>query len=180
MARIPLLTQSDLPEEYRYLLSEDAMGEINLLCAMANNPAVLQSYMRYGSTLWSDGGLNSVDLERCILAVARALDARYEWHQHVPIAREQGVDDEEILAISRGEFDQFDERTAALLGYVRDVALGEIDDESFDSLGVHVTDESVIGATILATHYLATARFLTALAIPLETEFVGWELEGET
>lgn len=41
MVRVPLLKQANLPEEYRYLLSKDAMGEINLLCAMANNPDVL-------------------------------------------------------------------------------------------------------------------------------------------
>lgn len=81
MARVPLLEQTDLPEEYRYLLSEDAMGEINLLCAMANNHEVLQLYMRYGSTLWSAAGLDEAAAERCILTVAWTLDAGYEWHQ---------------------------------------------------------------------------------------------------
>ena len=58
MARTPLLEQSELPDDYQYLLGEEAMGEINLLRAMANNPDVLGSYMRYGTTLWGDGGLD--------------------------------------------------------------------------------------------------------------------------
>ena len=43
MPRLDGRTQSELPDDYRYLLSEDAMGEINLLTVMANNPDALQA-----------------------------------------------------------------------------------------------------------------------------------------
>ena len=174
MARVPLLEQADLPEEYRYLLSEDAMGEINLLCAIANNPDVLQSYMRYGSTLWSAAGLDEADVERCILTVARTLDAEYEWHQHIPIARDLGVPETDLEAISAGEFDHFDDRRAALLRYVQAVAENEVDDTDHENLAEHVDDSTVVGTTLLVTYYIATARFLDSLDIPLEGSFVGW------
>jgi alkylhydroperoxidase family enzyme len=179
MVRVPLLEQSELPDDYQYLLDEDAMGEINLLCAMANNPDVLQSYMRYGTSLWQDGGLDGDDLERCILGVARSLEATYEWNQHVPIARSLGVPEEDIHAISTGDFDHFDDRKAALLQYVQSVADGDVDNETHAELAEHVDDATIVGATQLATHYLATARFLDALDIPLEGSFVGWNLEAE-
>lgn len=174
MTRVSLLEQADLEDEYQYLLSEDAMGEIHLLCAMANNPAVLQSYMRYGTTLWTESGLDPADLERCILTVARALDAEYEWNQHVPIARELGVPESDIRAISEGAFDRFDDRRAALLRYVQAVAENDVDDETHAALAEHADESTIVGATLLATHYLATARFLDALAIPLEGSFTGW------
>lgn len=174
MARVPLLEQADLPEEYQYLLDEDAMGEINLLCAMANNPDVLQSYMRYGSTLWSAAGLGEKDVERCILTVARTLDAEYEWQQHVPIARDLGVSEADIEAISTEEFDHFDDQRSALLRYVQAVANSEVDDEVYANLASYVDDATIVGATLLATHYVATAGFLEALDVPLETSFVGW------
>lgn len=174
MARVPLLEQSELPDEYQHLLGEDAMGEINLLCAMANNPAVLQSYMRYGTTLWRDGGLDKPDLERCILAVARTLDAEYEWNQHVSIARNLGVPDEDIHAIAVDEITYFDDRLTALLQYVQAVAEGNVDNETYAALAEHVDRTTIVGVTQLATHYLATARFLDALDIPMEGAFVGW------
>jgi alkylhydroperoxidase family enzyme len=179
MARVPLLDRTDLPEEYRYLLDEDVMGELNLFRAMGNNPEVFQSYVRYGSTLWTDAGLEQADVERCILAIARTLDARYEWHQHVPIARDAGVPDDEILAIADGDLDGFDDRHRALLEYVQAVAEGDVDDATHEALAAHVDDETVVGATLLAGQYLATARFLDALDVPLEDSFVGWDLEGE-
>ena len=179
MARVPLLEKADIPEEYQYLLAEEAMGEINLLCAMANNPQVLQSYMRYGTTLWRDGGLDETDLERCILAVARTLESKYEWHQHVPIASDLGVPEKDIRAIADGTFDHFDDRRVALLRFVQAVAEGYVDDETHEALAAHVDHETIVGVTQLATHYLATARFLDALEVPLDGSFVGWDLEGD-
>lgn len=174
MARVPLLGQSDLPDDYQYLLDEDAMGEINLLCAMANNPEVLQSYMRYGTTLWKESGLDGADVERCILSAARALEAAYEWDQHVSIARDLGVPEAEIEAIAAEKFDQFDDRTAALLRYVRAVATGTVNDEVHDAVAEHVEAATIVGVTQLATHYLATARFVEALEIQPDGDFAGW------
>lgn len=174
MARVPLLGQADLPEEYRYLLGEDAMGEINLLCAMANNPEVLQSYMRYGTTLWKESGLDEADLERCILAVARTLESEYEWHQHVPIARDLGVPEEDIRSISDGTLDHFDEQRGALIRYVQAVVEDDVDDATYDAVVSHTDDATVVGVTQLATHYQATATFLDALDVPLEGSFEGW------
>lgn len=175
MVRIPLRTQTDLPEEYQYLLDEDAMGEINLLSAMANNPDVLQSYMRYGTTLWTDSGIENTDVERCILAVARTLEAEYEWNQHVPIARDLGVPEGDIDAIASRELEHFDDRRRALLEYVTAVADGEVDAGTHEALSEHVGPETVVGVTQLAIHYVATARFVDVLEIPLDDPFVGWK-----
>lgn len=174
MSRVNPQTQDDLPEEYRYLLDEDAMGEINLLCTMANNPDLLQSYMRYGTTLWTESGLDPADVERCILAVARALDASYEWNQHVPLAREQDVPDDEIRAIGNDRLDALAGREEALTAYAQSVAIGDVDDAVFAAAAEYLDDRTITGVTLLATHYLATARFLEALAVPLDEEFVGW------
>lgn len=179
MARVPLRRQANLPDDYQHLLSEDAMGELHLLCAMANNPDVLQSYMRYGTTLWSDGGLEPADLERCILTVARELDAAYEWHQHVPIARDSGVPDEELLAIADGDLEPFDDRGRAMLQYVRAVVRGDVDDDRFAAVSRHLETETIVGVTLLATHYLATARFLDAIDVSPEASFIGWTLADE-
>jgi alkylhydroperoxidase family enzyme len=151
------------------------MGEINLLCAMANNPDILQSYMRYGTTIWSDSGLADEDVERCILTVARRLEAAYEWNQHVPIARDLGVPAGEIDAIAAQEFERFGNRRQAILEFAAAAAEGDVDDEQFEALTNHVDDATIVGITQLVTHYIATARFLDVLAIPLEGEFVGWQ-----
>jgi alkylhydroperoxidase family enzyme len=180
MSRLDGRTQSELPDDYRYLLSEDAMGEINLLTVMANNPDALRAYMRYGSALWEDCGLEAADVERVILVVARELDSAYEWHQHLPVAREQGVAEAELAAIAGNCLDDLDDRRAAIFEYARAVVADDVDDAVFAAAAEVLDDSTLVGATLLATHYLATQRFLEALSVPIEADktFVGWSVDG--
>ncbi|MFC7157104.1 carboxymuconolactone decarboxylase family protein [Halomarina halobia] len=180
MARITLPRQSDLPEEYRYLLGEDALGELELLRAIGSNPRVLQTYMRHGTALWEHAGLSSREVELAILSVARELDNEYEWHQHVGIARDAGVESTEIRAIGAERHDGFGARDRALLDYARRVARRDVDDDAHGAIEAHFDEETIAGIASLVGHYLGTAVVIDALALGPETPFVGWEPADET
>jgi alkylhydroperoxidase family enzyme len=172
MARVPLLEADDLPEEYRYLFTENDVGEAHVFRAMANAPELLQWYMRYSTRLWDV--LPARERELVVLATARALEHEYEWHQHVRLGREAGVTDREITAVSEGDLEALAERDAALVAYARGVALGDPRDADHDRLRDHYDDATVVGVAMLASHYVATGRTLDALDVDTETEFVGW------
>ncbi|MFB6311147.1 MAG: carboxymuconolactone decarboxylase family protein [Salinirussus sp.] len=174
MARVPLLDAEDIPEEYRYLFTENDVGEADIFRGMANNPKLLQWYLRYSSRLWET--LPEREREVLILAAARALEHEYEWHQHVSLGREAGLTDDEIRAISRHELDSLADHEAALVEYGRAVALGDIRDADHDRLRQHYDDETVVGVAMLASHYLATGATLDAMGVEPEDAFVGWEL----
>ena len=180
MARIELPRRSDLPEEYRYLLGEDALGELELLQAIGANPRVLQTYMRHGTALWEHVGLSSREVELVVLAIARELDNEYEWHQHVGLARDAGVEPAEVRAISAGRYDEFGSSDGALLEYARLAAGRAVDDEAHERLGNHLDEEAIAGVASLVGHYLGTAVVIDALELRPETEFVGWEPDDET
>ena len=178
MARVPLVDREDRPEEYQYLLHEDALGERNIFRAIGNAPPVLQSYMRYGTTLWETGDLTARERELLILAVARALRSAYEWHQHVDIGREAGLTDKGIAAIGREEyenFEGFDDRDRTLLAYADAFARGEVTDAIHEDLAEFCEASTLTGVAMLCSHYVATARALDALVVPLEGSFVGWQ-----
>lgn len=179
MARVQLINQEDLPEDYQYLMSEDALGEPNIFRAMGNNPKVMQSYMRYGTTLWNESGLSFRERELAILAAARALHSEYEWHQHVRLGRDAGITDDEIKRISHGDFDSFDPNEQAVLQYATAFSLTEVTDAIHNALADHYDTKTVVGTTMLCSHYIATAAALEALNVPIEDEFVGWDLENE-
>ncbi len=179
MARVQLINQDDLPEDYQYLMSEDALGEPNIFRAMGNNPKVMQSYMRYGTTLWNESGLTFRERELAILAAARALNSVYEWHQHVSLGRDAGITDDEIKRISDGDFDSFDANEQALLRYATAFATSDITDANHDDLADHYDTKTVVGTTMLCSHYIATATALDALDVPIEEEFIGWSLKNE-
>lgn len=174
MARIPLRSKSDLPDEYQYLLSDDVLGERNIFRAMGHNPPVFQSYIRYGSTLWRGSGLKRRTVELVILAVARACRSRYEWHQHVELGLEAGLTPDEIKALGSEAHEHLAERDRALVEYVRAVATDEVTSPIFEAVS-DLDDRTVVGVTLLAGHYLMTARMLSALDVPTESPFVGWQ-----
>ena len=102
--RIPLVERREaLPAEHREVWDQiaESRGHVAgpfaaLLHApeMARRVAHLGAYVRFEST-----ALGPVQRELAILATARAMDCRYEWAAHVPLARKAGVRDEAIAAI---------------------------------------------------------------------------------
>ena len=173
-ARTPLRRREDLPEEYQYLMDEDALGELNLFGAMGNVPRAMKAYMRFGTALWNVGDLSTRERELAILAVARSVRSTYEWHQHVAIGREVGITTEELRHIARADETPFPEREQAIMRYAESVAAGTVTDPLFEAAETVTDTETVVGLTLLAGHYLLTARFLDALAVPIDEPFAGW------
>jgi 4-carboxymuconolactone decarboxylase len=193
MARVPYLDPADLPEEKRDAL--DALGDQtaddeprdeteqvgvrNVYRTMAHNPDLLKEFRSYGSSLWHDGGLTPVERELAILATAATADSEYEWHQHVRIARNEGVSDDQILAIATGDHDGLEPAHAALVEYVRQFVDGSVDDESHERLLEHYDEERALAVGMVSGFYLGLARTLDAFDVEIEAaeSFVGWELD---
>ena len=188
MARIDYADPADLPEDKRHLLDSLSEGEggdhglrsdrLNVYRLLGRNPAVLEGFREYLGTVWDGAGLDAHEREVVILATARAADSRYEWHQHVRVALDEGMAPETILAIARGEPDHLSDAHAALLEYVEAVVAGDVDDDAHDRLAAHYDEPTILGIATLAGNYLGLAHVFAALDVDLEVEFVGWDLEG--
>ena len=174
-ARVPLVSQDELPDDYRYLFDEEVLGELNLFRSMGHVPRAMQAYMRHGTALWNAGDLSTRERELAILAVARTVRSRYEWHQHVELGREAGISSEELAALARGDDCALSTREQAIVRYASAVAAGAVTDPLFEAAEAVTDTETVVGLTMLAGHYLLTARVLDSLAVPIDGgEFVGW------
>lgn len=176
MPTVPEIQADELPEAYRYLLTENAVGELSLFKTLANNPEILQSYMRWGTLLWEEAGLEAPEVELVILAVARQLRSKYEWHQHVRLAREVGLEDATIQAIAEENPERLAKRQQLLVAYATQFLDRTVDQQLADRISSTWNDGTVVGLTLLCSHYLATARTIEALDIQPEDEFVGWEI----
>lgn len=176
MARVPYVESEDVPEEHRDLLVSSLQDRpLHVYRAIGNNPAVLAGLRGFFSSLWNDSGLDDRRRELVVLAVTQEIGNEYEWHQHVNIARDVGIDDEAIAAVSKGEFDAFDEREATLLRYALAVVRGEVDDRTHEATGDYYDESAVVGIAALAEGYAALGGIIDALGVELEEEFVGWE-----
>ncbi|MFC7156991.1 carboxymuconolactone decarboxylase family protein [Halomarina halobia] len=192
MARIELADRSDLPPEsrdlvaslsakeglpepYRHLIQDSTR---NVYRALALSPPLLEAFRTFGRTVWADCGLSPRRREITILTVGRALDAAYEWHQHVRIGLQEGLTSEEIAAIGAGADDPFDAADRTLIAYTRAHVLGNVDDDALDAFIDSFDESSLIGVSLLAGIYTTIAQLGDALALETEEPFVGWDLTG--
>lgn len=192
MARIPLANRSDLPEdqqhliaafrepadlepEYRHLMSS---SERNVYAAFGRSPPLLAAFREFAGTLWDQSGLDSRERELTILRVARELHSRYIWHQHGRIALSAGVPKNDVRAVSSNALDRFGERERALLEYVRAYLTDSVDDDLHNRLASYYDDATIVGIGMLAGTYAIIAYSMSALSVPIEEEFIGWDIDN--
>ena len=179
MSRLPLLDRDEIPAEYEHLFTDEYLGDRHIFRIWAHNPEVLEATLEYLNVLYDQLGQRRKEL--VILTVARARGARYEWHQHVDIAREKGVTLDEMRAIGGGDFSGFDDAEYVLLQYARAVESGTVTDQIHDALTQYYSNAEVVALGLLVDFYVGLCNYIAATDIPFEGgEFVGWIPEDET
>jgi alkylhydroperoxidase family enzyme len=139
----------------------------------AHNPEVLEATLGYLNVLYDQLGQRRKEL--AILAVARARGARYEWHQHVDIAREKGVTLAEMQAIGGDDLSTFDDAEFVLLQYARAVESGAVTDQIHDALARHYSPGEIVALGLLVDFYVGLCNYVAAVDLPFEGgSFVGW------
>ncbi len=181
MARVPYLSQDDLPEEYRHLFETEPDDPADVVVrahrAMANNPTLFAAWGEWATTLYDEMG-DARLRELVILAVANVCECPYIWHQHVPLAQEVGIDDREILAIHQGNLGEFTPTEQAAVTYATAIVTNDITDEIHAQLGDHVDDSEIVTIAFLASEYEQASSMIDALGVEIDGEFVGWRLEN--
>ena len=176
MARIPLPTRDSLPEALRTRWDRTAGGGamLDIQRLFLVNPEIDLNARK----VWRASGLSDRAREIVILRAAYTQASRYEWHQHVRIARGVGLPDADINAVrSSPEAACFSPDERALLAYVDELAAhARPSDESFAGIRVGRTDAEVVGVTYLITLYFQLAKLMAVMDLEPESAFVGWEL----
>jgi 4-carboxymuconolactone decarboxylase len=158
MTRLDLLSKDEIPEQYHYLFTDDYLGDRHIFRAWAHNPEVLEATLEYLETLYDQ--LTPRRKELVILTVARARSARYEWHQHVDIARSRGVESDEIRAIGGRDFSGLDDEEYVLCQYAEAVATGEVTDQIHVALAGPYSSAEIVAIGLLVDFYVGLFDFL--------------------
>ena len=124
---------------------------------------------RLGERLRFHGTLPGAAREIAILTVGAKWMAEYEWWAHCKIGRREGVSDETIDALHRGERpllsnpeDQaaYDFTTALLES-------GRVDSVLYEAARVHLGDGGLVELVTLAGYYTLVSFTLNAFEVPL-------------
>lgn len=165
MARVPYVDPADAPAATASAL--DRLPRLHVFGLLAHAETAFVPWLRLGGAVLGDLALSPLLRELTILQVGR-LAAGYEWDQHVPIARECGVTDEQIAALEAGETERdcFTAGQRAVLAFVADLVRdGEVPDATYAAMAAELDDRRVVEVALTAGHYLGLARMMTALRI---------------
>ena len=179
MARIPLPTRETLTDEEqvrRWDRQAERGGTLNIQRAFLTNPAIALNAFQ----IWKASGLSNRSREIVILRCAFQKRSTYEWHQHVRIARGEGLTDDEIRAVGDWQDSKaFSAAERVLLAYVDELAANaRPSDTAFARISETRSTGDTFGVTFLITLYFQLAHVMAALDLETEEPFVGWRLEN--
>ncbi len=166
MARTPVVTRDQVPEQFReafdHLTAESGgvitagPGSITINSPeMARRRGHLTSYLRYETTF------PKRIQELAIITTARAMDCPYVWNAHAPAARRAGVSDALVDALrERRPLPPMSADEAAVVNYAMEFFQTQA---ALDQFGAqHLTE-----LTALMGNYAQTAFFLNAFEVQL-------------
>ncbi|OMC38776.1 carboxymuconolactone decarboxylase [Mycobacterium sp. GA-1841] len=186
MTRIEPLAPKDFPPEMRDALAAlrppnprhqpmpttDRPKALNVLGAMAHHPALAQAYFTFNGHLLSGTTLSERHRELLVMRVAALRKCGYEWAQHLFVARDAGLTDEEIGRIAYGpEAPFWDKLEAGMLWAVDELVHdGSISDQTWQTLTSELDTKQVLDLIFTVSGYDALARMLNSLQLPLDRD----------
>jgi AhpD family alkylhydroperoxidase len=168
VARIPY---ADIDrDELRTLATEIAAQRgrvLHLYRMLLHSPPVAAGWLHYLTAIRQECSLASALRELVIMRVAVINAASYEADQHALIARNEGLSDAQLEALSTwGESDVFDSQQRAVLAFTDAMTLEiRVPDDVFNRVRAEFDERSIVELTATIACYNMVSRFLEALQI---------------
>ena len=173
MAKLPYVTRNELPKDKRHVYDRiaETRGSVDhIFRLLLNSPDAAEVATSVGEYIRYRSPLDPAIREISILSVARELDCEYEWAQHEPIARRDGVSDSTIESIRSGRAPmgvpaKEGVYVQGVKELVRDGALSEATYSAIEHLlGPSLT----LDYLVLVGYYSMLARIMATLEIELD------------
>jgi alkylhydroperoxidase family enzyme len=143
----------------------------NLYRALGNQPKLVAAWAEFARTLRHDTRTPRALRELLILRGAQLMRSEYEWAQHLPMAREAGVREAQIVALAKWRSSkEFDAREKAALALAEAVTEGRVSDQVYAEASKHFDHADYVELCLLAAFYAAVGRLIEALGVQLEPE----------
>lgn len=153
-----------LPEARR--TPEDAS---NILSTFVNHPDLTKAFLRFNVHLLFKSTLPPRLRELAILRVAHRTESEYEWFQHVKLGQREGLTEDEIAGVQRGEAtDKFDRMVLVAVDELMDRY--ELSDDTWSALGERFDEKQRMDFVFTVGCYVTVAMALKTFGVELEKE----------
>jgi 4-carboxymuconolactone decarboxylase len=130
----------------------------NAIATLVNHPDLTRSYLTFSFYLLTRSTLAPRLRELAVLRIAHMTSCAYEWDEHVTIGKREGLTDDEIAALQRGDAaDEFDRTVLAAVDEL--VEKTRITDDTWAALGERLDKRELMDFvfTVGGYHMLAMA-----------------------
>jgi alkylhydroperoxidase family enzyme len=170
MARLPYVDPATAAAPVREIL-EQLPVKLNIFRMVAHAETALRPFLGLGSAILARQQLDPKLRELVILRVATLSPSRYEWVQHVPIARATGATEAQVAALERGDVEGgcFDPLERAVLGFATEVLRDvRASDATFAALAARLSPREIVELVLTVGYYMLVARLLETTAVDLD------------
>lgn len=166
--RLRPLPAHEWDEATRQALSAMSGAETNnALSTFAHHPTLAKAFLRFNVHLLYSTTLPARLRELAILRVAHRRDCAYEWSHHVRMAKDEGVTDEQIAALRRGEAaDEFDRLILVAVDELDDKS--QLSDQTWAALGERLDVQQRMDLVFTVGCYTTLAMAFNTFGIQLE------------
>jgi 4-carboxymuconolactone decarboxylase len=139
----------------------------NALATLVRHPDLTQAYLPFNAYVLLRSSLPPRLRAHAILRVAHHHSGEYEWAHHVPLAKQEGLSDNDIAAIRDGQpVDGFDR---AVLNAVDELHLkSRISDQTWAQLGERLDERQRMDLVFTVGCYGALAMALNTFGVEVE------------
>lgn len=171
--RLPVRTAADDPrlaELFAKGLEGPDGSPLNIFGTLGNHPDLLRRWLVFAAHVLSKNTLSARDRELLILRTGWNCRSRYEFGQHVLIARECGISDAEIDRVSVGpDADGWDESDRLLLEAADELHHhSSLSDRTWSALAARYDTEQILDLIATVGNYHMVAMFLNSARVRLD------------
>lgn len=145
---------------------------LNVLGAMAHHPELARAFFTFNGHLLSATTLTPRQRELLILRTAALRQSEYEWAQHVVIAGDVGISDDEVTQIETGpDAPNWSTADAALLRTADELVTdGVIGDETWATLTTTLTTQQILDVIFTVGAYETLGWMLRSFGVELDAD----------
>ena len=147
---------------------EEGVGPVNVMRTMVRHPKLVKRWLPFTNHILFKSTLSPRDREIVILRVAWVTGCEYEWAQHVSIARDAGLSDDEIDRVAKGG-EGWSAHEEALIRAVDELnAECFIGEETWAALSQTYSEQQVLDLMMTVGNYRGLAGVLNSAGVQLD------------
>jgi 4-carboxymuconolactone decarboxylase len=147
---------------------------LNIFGTMVRHPKLLKRWLVFGNHILAKSTLSTRDRELLILRAGWNCRAPYEWGQHVAIAREAMISDDDIARVAEGPDAGWSDREATLLRAADELHADQgMSDATYAALARDYNEQQLLDIVFTVGQYTLVSMALNTFRVERDDGVTG-------